>query len=57
MRKVAEFDDTFIVLEEQEFSEDCDSADEFKEHILNTTLIINKLKRTSFGGKNSRHPL
>ena len=41
MKKVAEVDDTFIVLE-TDFDEDCQSADEFKERILNTNLIINK---------------
>ena len=41
MLKVADVDDTFIV-KETEFEEDTMSADEFKERILNTNLIIHK---------------
>ena len=48
MHKVAQVDDTIIVLETS-FEDDCRSADSFKERILNTNLIINKTKRTSFG--------
>ena len=48
MHKVAQVDDTIIVLETS-FEDDCRSADSFKERILNTNLIINKQKRTSFG--------
>jgi len=46
MDKVAEVDDTIIVAE-TEFEESTHSADEFKKHILNTNLIINK-RRDSF---------
>ena len=42
MNKVAQVDDTFVVLETADFEEDCRSADSFKERILNTNLIINK---------------
>ena len=42
MNKVAQVDDTFIVMETTDFDEDCRSADSFKERILNTNLIINK---------------
>ena len=51
MHKVAEMDDTFIICETYE--EDTRSADEFKERLLNTNLIIN---RTSFGKKEERPP-
>ena len=54
MNKVAQVDDTFVVLETADFEEDCRSADSFKERILNTNLIINKQKRTSFGAGSSR---
>lgn len=51
MHKVAIVDDTFIVTEE--FEEDTKSADEFKERILNTNLIIN---RSSFSSNHSQRP-
>jgi len=51
MQKVAIVDDTFIVTEE--FEEDTKSADEFKERILNTNLIIN---RSSFSSNHSSRP-
>ena len=41
MNKVAKVDDTFIV-KETDFEEDTLSADEFKERLLNTNLIIHK---------------
>ena len=49
LSKLAEIDDTFVAA--PGFDEDTQSADEFKERILNTNLIIN---RTSFGGKEKR---
>jgi hypothetical protein len=39
MLKVAQAEDTFVI-EEPDFEEDTKSADEFKERILNTNLII-----------------
>ena len=45
MSKLDDIDDTFVV--PPCFDEDTQSADEFKESILNTNLIIN---RKSFGG-------
>ena len=41
MAKVAKVDDTFVVAE-TEFEGSTNSADEFKNLILNTNLIINK---------------
>ena len=52
LKKVAQFEDS-VVVRETEFEEDCQSADEFAEQILNTNLIINK-QSTSFGKKQQR---
>ena len=49
MSKCEDIDDTFIV--PPCFDEDTSDADEFKQSILNTNLIIN---RTSFGSKCKR---
>ena len=55
MDKVAEVDDTVIVAE-TEFEESTHSADEFKEHILNTNLIINKRSSSSFRSSRADRP-
>ena len=55
MDKVAEVDDTVIVAE-TEFEESTHSADEFKEHILNTNLIINKRSSSSFRSSRANRP-
>ena len=54
MRLVEEVDDT-IAVKENDFDEDTRSADEFKDRILNTNLIINK-RNTSFGNSEARPP-
>ena len=45
MRALEEIDDTFII-RQNDFEEDTRSADEFKEKIINTNLIINKKKQS-----------
>lgn len=43
MRLVSQVDDTFVV-KENLFEEDTQSADDFKNRLLHTNLIINKTK-------------
>ena len=52
MDKVAEVDD-MVILNENEFEESTISADEYKEELLKTNLIINK-RSSSFGGSAKR---
>ena len=48
MKHVAKVDDTVVT--KDGFQEDTSNADQFKDTILNTNLIIDK-KRTSFSSK------